>query len=87
MASKKRKNRDSEGSATATDGGDGGFAISKKRMGKPTLVVTAVNFTKEQTDHLNAVCESNETSRAEFVRQAVDFCLESMGQPFPGKEE
>ena len=59
------------------------FAISKTRMGKPELVVTAVNFTAEQNEHLATVCKEQETSRAEFVRQAVSFCLRKLGEPFP----
>jgi 3-methyladenine DNA glycosylase AlkD len=47
------------------------------------MVITALSFTKKQTAHLNKVCEENETSRAEFCRQAVSFCLEQMGEPLP----
>lgn len=77
----KRSKRNAETDAADID--DDSFAISKHRMGKPELVVTAVNFTREQNDHLAAVCQENETSRAEFVRQAVAFCLKKMGNPFP----
>jgi hypothetical protein len=63
---------------------ESGFAISKVKHGKPEKRITAVSFTKEESDHLDEVCSSNGTNRAEFLRQAAAFCLDSMGVPFPG---
>jgi len=80
MAKRKRK---TEEEVEEVEVDENEFDISKTRMGKPELVVTAVNFTAEQNEHLADVCKDKETSRAEFVRQAVSFCLKKLGRPFP----
>lgn len=61
----------------------GGFKINKKKLNKPEIVMTAIGFTVAQTKHLNAVCKANGTKRAEFGRQAIAYCLQEMGSPFP----
>jgi len=66
-----------------TEQSQGGFSISKKKLNKPEILMTAIGFTVQQTEHLRAVAKANGTTRAEFCRQAVAYCLNEMGQPLP----
>lgn len=58
------------------------FQISKKKVGKPEMVVVTIQLTAEQDAHLSKVAKEHETTRAEMVRQSVFFCLAELGQPF-----
>lgn len=71
-----RKNRSDEPETT-------GFRVSKTKVGKPTLVTVTFQLPEIQEAHLAFVANENETTRAELCKQAVAFCLDSMGVPFP----
>ena len=61
----------------------GGFRISKTRVGKPTLVTVTFQLSELQEAHLASVATINETTRAELCKQCVAYCLNDMGVPFP----
>ena len=74
-----KKNRSSSPDEQST----GGFSISKTKVGKQKLVTVTFQLTELQEAHLDSIASANETTRAEFCKQAVNHCLESMNEPFP----
>lgn len=79
-----KKNRSSE---PEVDEDDGGFRISKTRVGKQKMVIVTMQLTELQDAHLAMVAADNETTRAEFVKQATNYALIKMGKPFPDAGE
>jgi len=62
---------------------DGEFRISTTRIGKDTLVTVTFQLTELQEAHLARIATSKGTTRAEFCKQAVNYCLKRMGEPLP----
>lgn len=77
-----KKNRGSEEVEEVT-----GFRISKTKVGKSKLVTVTFQLTEIQDAHLTAVANGEDTTRAEFCKQAVNYCLSEMGKPFPDAGE
>lgn len=75
----KNRNRDAATEETAPVSR---FNLSKKKIGKPEMVVVTIQLTAQQDAHLSRVAKEHETTRAELVRQSVFFCLAELGSPF-----
>jgi len=69
------------------DDGDGRFRVSKTKMGRPELVTVTFQLTDYQETHLYNVAKDEGTSRAEFAKQCVSYCLKQMEKPFPELSE
>lgn len=65
----------------------GGFSISSVKVGKQKLITVTFQLTEVQDAHLSAIATENGTTRAEFCKQAVHYCLNDMGHPFPDAGE
>lgn len=74
---------DEEETVDEAEQDEGTFKISKRKFNKPEMMITAISLTKKQTNHLTSVAKEQGTTRAEFCRQAVAFCLEQLGAPMP----
>tara|TARA_R110000782_G_scaffold26240_1_gene67416 strand:+ start:60 stop:383 length:324 start_codon:yes stop_codon:yes gene_type:complete len=78
---KKKTNRSSE--VDVEDDAPQGFAVSKTKVGKQKLVTVTFQLSELHEAHLDTVASDSETTRAEFCKQAVDYCLRTMDMPFP----
>lgn len=62
---------------------DGRFKVSKTKVGKQELVTVTCQLTELQETHLYNVAKNEGTSRAEFAKQCIAYCLKQMEMPFP----
>lgn len=69
------------------DDSDGRFRVSKTKVGKQELITVTFQLTELQETHLYNVAKNEGTSRAEFAKQCVSYCLKQMEQPFPELSE
>lgn len=71
----------------AEENDDGRFKVSKTKVGKQELVTVTFQLTELQETHLYNVAKEEGTSRAEFAKQCVAYCLKNMEKPFPELSE